>query len=180
MDILKENEAGATFFVSGDWVESYPEEVRMILDAGHDLGSLGRTYTDMRDLSDEEREKEILSLHNRVKELTGYEMFLFRPPFGKYDNRVIECAEACDYLTVWGNADSLDWKDYGAEETARAVLQKAQNGSIVIFRVGEADTGEALKTVIRELQERGYEMVSLSDLGIRELLFTAASPAFAK
>lgn len=165
LDILEENGAGAAFFVTGEWVECYPEETKAILKAGHDLGSMGETYADLRRLSEADREEELLALHNQVAELTGYEMFLFRPPFGRYDGQVLQCAENMGYVTVLGNTDSMDWKGYGPDAAAGAVLA-AENGSIVIFRLGAPDTEEALKMVLQELRDRGCAVRSLSQMGI--------------
>ena len=168
LELLEENGAAAAFFVSGEWAERHPEQVRAILEAGHDLGSLGQTGTDMRGMTEDECRQSLLSVHNLVRDLTGYEMCLFRPPMGKYDGRLLECAEAAGYVTVQGDVDSMDWKDYGPEETARTVLENSGtgSGSIVIFRLGEADTEAALELVIRGLSGRGYGLVSLSGMGI--------------
>ena len=66
----------------------------------------------MSQLSDTEIRDEIMSVHKKVKELTGYEMFLFRPPYGDYDNEVITGVLSCGYYPIQWSIDSLDWKDY--------------------------------------------------------------------
>ena len=72
-----------TFFMTGDWVESYPEDVKAIYEAGHDLGNHSANHKNMSELSEEECRQELMTVHEEVKELTGYEMFLFRPPYGR-------------------------------------------------------------------------------------------------
>ena len=47
----------------------------------------------MSQISDSEKEKELMSVHNKVKELTGYDMFLFRPPYGDYDSKLIKSCQ---------------------------------------------------------------------------------------
>lgn len=108
--ILKEQEVRATFFMTGEWVTAYPEDVKAILAAGHDLGNHSQSHPNMSQLSDTEKKEEILSVHNRVKELTGYEMELFRPPYGDYDNAVVNTAEACGYFTIQWDVDTIDIK----------------------------------------------------------------------
>ena len=75
--------------MTGGWVESYPDDVKAILAAGHDLGNHSENHKNMSQLSDEQCQEELMKVHTRVQELTGYEMFLFRPPYGDYDNHVI-------------------------------------------------------------------------------------------
>ena len=97
LDILASHKVKATFFMTGQWVEKYPESVKKIYEAGHDLGNHSETHPYMTKLEDEERAQEIMSVHNRVKELTGCEMFLFRAPYGDYDNDVITCVRENGY-----------------------------------------------------------------------------------
>ena len=80
LDILAKHNVKATFFMTGGWVESYPDDVKKIYEAGHDLGNHSENHKYMTKLSDEEKTRELMTVHNKVKELTGYDMFLFRPP----------------------------------------------------------------------------------------------------
>ena len=121
--ILKENGVKATFFLCGYWVEKYPEEVKKIAAEGHDLGNHSATHPHMSRISSEEIAQELQKCHENVKKLTGVEMELFRPPFGEYDNHVIETAEQNGYYTIQWDVDSLDWKEQGAEVEIRQVLE---------------------------------------------------------
>ena len=68
--ILDKNNIKATFFMTGDWVERYPEAVKKLYEYGHDLGNHGENHKNMSELSREECEKEIQSVHDRVYEIT--------------------------------------------------------------------------------------------------------------
>ena len=105
--ILKKHNVHVTFFMTGGWVEAYPEDVKMILEAGHDLGNHSENHKNMSQLSDDENREELMKVHQRVKELTGYEMELFRPPYGDYDNAVIQVAADCGYYTCQWSVDTL-------------------------------------------------------------------------
>lgn len=107
LEILKKHDVHVTFFMTGGWVESYPDDVKAILAAGHDLGNHSENHKNMSQISDEEKRRELMSVHDRVKELTGYEMFLFRPPYGDYDNAVVRVAEDCGYYPIQWDVDSL-------------------------------------------------------------------------
>ena len=170
LDILKKHNVKVTFFMTGGWVESYPEDVKRILADGHDLGNHSENHKNMSQLSNEEKRSELMDVHTKVQELTGYEMFLFRPPYGDYDNSVINVARECGYYAIQWDVDSLDWKDYGADSIIKTVTQHKHlgNGSIILCHNGAKYTAEALDTLITTLQDQGYELVPISQLIYRD------------
>lgn len=170
LDILKAYNVKATFFMTGGWVEKYPEDVKRILAEGHDLGNHSQNHKNMSQLTADECRQELMEVHNRVKELTGYEMFLFRPPYGDYDNHVITTARECGYYPIQWDVDSLDWKNYGVDSILQTVLENPHlgNGSIILCHNGAKYTAEALEQLITGLQEKGFELVPVSKLIYRE------------
>lgn len=108
--ILEENDVKATFFLCGYWVEKYPEEVTKIAEAGHDLGNHSATHPHMSQLSSSQITEELQKCHNAVKELTGIDMELFRPPFGEYNNTVVQTARANQYHVIQWDVDTLETK----------------------------------------------------------------------
>ncbi len=170
LDILKKHQVKATFFMTGGWVEHYPEDVKSIYEQGHDLGNHSENHKNMSQLGKEETKREIQMVHERVKKLTGQEMILFRPPYGDYDNQVILTVRECGYYPIQWDVDSLDWKDYGVEAIRKQVLQHPHlgNGSIILCHNGAKYTADALDTLITGLKEQGYELVKLSDLIYKE------------
>lgn len=166
LDILKKHDVHVTFFMTGGWVESYPDDVKAIYEAGHDLGNHSENHKNMSQLSEEEKTKELMSVHEKVKELTGEEMQLFRPPYGDYDDRVVLNAKENGYYTIQWDVDSLDWKDYGVDSIIDTVLnhKSLQNGSIILCHNGAKYTAEALEALITGLQDKGYEIVPISKL----------------
>lgn len=156
--------------MTGGWVESYPEDVKKIYEAGHDLGNHSQNHKYMTKLSDEEKTQELMSVHNKVKELTGYDMFLFRPPYGDYDNQVVANAKKNNYYPIQWNIDSLDWKDYGADDIVKRITEhkNLSNGSIILCHNGAKYTKDALEQVIITLQDKGYEFVPISELIYRD------------
>ena len=164
--ILKENNVKATFFLCGYWVEKYPDEVKKISEAGHDLGNHSATHPHMSQLTAEQITDELQKCHQNVKDLTGIEMDLFRPPFGEYDNEVIETAAANGYHTIQWDIDSLDWKEQGAQAEINQVLNHKHlgNGSIILFHNDAKYTPKVLDTILKGLKEKGYEIVPVSEL----------------
>ncbi len=170
LEILKKHDVHVTFFMTGGWVENYPDDVKAILAAGHDLGNHSENHKNMSQISDEEKKEELMKVHTRVQELTGYDMFLFRPPYGDYDNAVVNVAKDCGYYTIQWDVDSLDWKDYGVDSIIKTVTQHKHlgNGSIILCHNGAKFTAQALDTLIATLKNEGYTFVPISELIYRE------------
>lgn len=170
LDILKKHDVHVTFFMTGGWVESYPDDVKAIHKAGHDLGNHSENHKNMSQLSDEEKTKELMSVHEKVKKLTGEDMALFRPPYGDYDDRVVLNAKDNGYYTIQWSVDSLDWKDYGVDSIIDTVLnhKALDKGAIILCHNGAKYTAEALETLIKGLKEKGYEIVPVSELIYKE------------
>ena len=170
LNILEKYNIHVTFFMTGGWVETYPEDVRKICAAGHDLGNHSENHKNMSQISDNECQNELLNVHEKVKELTGIDMELFRPPYGDYDDEVIQNATACGYYTIQWDVDSLDWKDYGTDSIIKTVTEhkNLRNGSIILMHNGAKYTAEALPKVIEELKSKGYEIVPVSELIYKE------------
>ncbi len=168
--ILEKNDIKATFFMTGDWVERYPEAVKKIYKAGHDLGNHGENHKNMSELSKEECITEIKSVHNRVYEIVGIEMDLFRPPSGDYDDEVVNTATELGYYTVQWDCDSLDWKNYGVSDMIDRVVnhKNLKNGSIILLHNGTKYTAEALQGLIDGLKNKGYGFVPISELIYRD------------
>ena len=170
MDILAKHNVKVTFFMTGGWVESFPEDVKYIASQGHDLGNHSENHKNMSQLSDEEIRSELQKVHDKVKAVTGQDMTLFRPPYGDYDDQVVTVSRDMGYYPVQWDVDSLDWKDYGTESIIKTVLNHRHlgNGSIILMHNGAKYTPAALDAVITGLQDAGYELVPISQLIYRD------------
>lgn len=166
LEILAKHDVKVTFFMTGGWIEKYPDDVKAIAAAGHDLGNHSENHKHMSQLSKEQCKEELMKPHEKVKELTGKEMVLFRPPFGDYNNTLIRAARDSGYHTIQWDVDSLDWKDYGSESIINTVVNHKHlgNGSIILMHNGAKFTKDALESVILGLKEKGYEIVPISQL----------------
>lgn len=166
LKILDKHNVKVTFFMTGGWIEKYPDDVKAIAAAGHDLGNHSENHKQMSQLSKEECKNEIMEAHNKVKELTGVDMTLFRPPYGDYNNTVIEATNEAGYHCIQWDVDSLDWKDYGVDSIVNTVLNHKHlgSGSIILCHNGAKFTKDALESLIKGLQDKGYSIVPISQL----------------
>ncbi len=170
LDILDKHNVKTTFFMTGGWVSTYPDMVKEIYNRGHDLGNHSENHKEMSKLGASEQKKEITLVDDKIKELTGYDCFLFRPPYGDYNSLLINTVYGCNHYPVQWDVDSLDWKDYGVDSIIKTVTRHKAlgNGSIILMHNGAKFTAEALDTVLTSLEEQGYEIVPISQLIIRE------------
>ena len=166
LNILKENNVKSTFFMTGGWVKQYPNDVKAIYEQGHDLGNHSANHKNMSSLSNEEICNELDPVTEDVKKLTSYQMNLFRPPYGDYDNHVIVKARECGYFSIQWSVDSLDWKNYGVDAIVNEVLnnKELKAGAIILMHNGAKYTAQALPKIIEGLKNKGYEIVPVSQL----------------
>ena len=164
IDILAEYEVKATFFVVGEWVDKYPESVKALHDAGHEIMNHSDTHPYMTKLSAQEMLKEVNSCSDKIETVTGVRPHLFRPPYGDYNDSVVDTLLENGYYTVQWSVDSLDWKDLSAKEITSRVTGKMEAGSITLFHNAALHTPEALPSILEYAKEKGIELVKISEL----------------
>lgn len=169
IDILKEYDVPATFFVVGAWVDKYPESVKALSDAGHQIQNHSNTHPHMPQLSKTQMIDEIESCNKKIEAITGKCPTLLRPPYGDYDNALIEVMNELKMSTIQWDVDSLDWKDSATPENiCNRVTSKVKNGSIVLFHNDADHTPAALPNILKCLKDEGYEFVFIEDLILKD------------
>lgn len=168
LEIMKLNDIRCTFFAVQFWVERYPEYVRKIIDAGHEIGTHSRTHPYMSTLSKAQIQDELTTSSQAIEKLTGKKVTLFRPPYGDYNNTLIDtCAEMGISPIQW-DVDSLDWKNLSGTEIALRIINGVKNGSIILCHNNGLHTAEALPLIFSTLKNRGYDFVPISELIYKE------------
>jgi len=169
LNTLDKNNVKATFFVVGQWAEKYPDKIRMIAARGHDLANHSYSHFRMSTLDNARIESEIIKCGDLLKEATGSKIFLFRAPYGDYNNNVIRAAKRLGYFAIQWNVDSLDWKPgISREEITNRVFSKVKPGSIILFHNDTKYTADLLDDIITGLRSRGYDFLPVSKLILKE------------
>lgn len=163
LDILDKYKVKATFFLVGFWIDAYPALVREIALRGHEIGSHSMTHPQMSKLTTEKMTYEIQESCNKITALTGNAVRVFRPPFGDYNNNLIEVCENLNVKAIQWDVDSLDWKGLSASEIV-ARVGKAKSGSIVLFHNNSDNIVQALPLVIFALQNKGLTLATMSEI----------------
>ena len=168
VNILKEKNIKATFFLVGFWVKDYPEMVKVIDEAGMEIGTHSNTHPKMSGLSDVQIREELETSISLIKDITHKEVKIFRPPFGDYNDRLISVCETMGLQAIQWDVDSLDWKGIGAGEILDRVSRGVRAGSIILCHNNSDHIVDALPTLIDTLVERGFSFVTVGDLLISD------------
>ena len=164
LDTLDFYNVKATFFVVEFWAEKYPEVLKKIVDKGHEVGTHSKTHPKMSRLSVSKIEDELKSSVEAIEKIGGKKVTLFRPPFGDYDDELIETAEKLGLKTIQWSVDSLDWKDLSAEQIAVRVIGKTKSGSIILMHNNGLHTLDSLPLIFTDLQRKGFVFRPISEL----------------
>lgn len=164
MSICESYNVKATFFLVGFWIEEYPEMVKEIYNRGFEIGIHSNTHPDMTKLNKNKIRKELTTNINLVEDLTGFRPKLFRPPYGYYNNNLIEVCEELGLSCIEWSVDSLDWKGLTAGEIASRVTSKSSAGSIVLFHNNSDNILDGLKMVLEYYRCFKTEVVPIGEL----------------
>ena len=164
IDILDRYQVKATFFVVGQWAEKYPESVKALHDAGHEVMNHSSTHPHFPQMSPDEVIQELNGCNDKVEAVTGVRPTLVRFPYGDYDDASINAARSIGMEPIQWDVDSLDWKEIPAPEITQRVTSKVHPGSIVLFHNAAIHTPEALPGILEALTQDGYTIVPISQL----------------
>jgi peptidoglycan-N-acetylglucosamine deacetylase len=169
LDILKENDIKATFFILGNRAEAHPETVRRIKEEGHAIGNHSWSHPNFTELSMEEAMNQVMNTQNELNDIIGYRPSLFRPPYGALDKEKEEAIQNMDLAIVNWSVDTMDWSGLPAPEIMGIIHKQLKPGGIILQHTANgknhlANTLEALQLLIPDLKEQGYSFVTIPKL----------------
>ncbi|MCI8612800.1 MAG: polysaccharide deacetylase family protein [Clostridia bacterium] len=169
LSTLETFDVKANFFVVGFWAEKYPEMLKKLADSGRiEIGTHSNTHPHMPKLTRSQMQLELTNSCNIIESVTGKRPELFRPPFGDYNDSLIDVCDEMKLYPIQWDVDSLDWKGLKAEEMATRVLSQVKSGSIVLMHNDGEHTVEALPLIIEGLKAKGYTIKTIGELIYRE------------
>ena len=166
LDVLKENNVKATFFVTGQYVKTSEDLIKRMIDEGHIIGNHTVNHKSMPKCSNETINEEVMNLHKEVYEKFNYEMKYIRPPKGEYSEASIAYTNTLGYTTVMWSFAYDDWEEdnQGREEYAKKkIYDNLHNGEIMLLHSTSKDNMNILDEVIKEIKNEGYEFKSLDE-----------------
>lgn len=165
ISILGKYNIKATFFVVGSWVDKYPESVKQLSDAGHDIENHSNSHPHMPQLSVAQMTEELNACNDKISAITGKKPILFRAPYGDYNNTMLQTVTSMGMYTIQWDVDSRDWKEeYTTDMIVKGVTENVKSGSIVLFHNAAVNTPEALPIILDKLIAEGYQFCLIRDL----------------
>lgn len=168
LETLQKNNIKITFFMVGDWIEKFPEAVKKIKDAGHEIASHSDTHPHVNNLTYEENINEIEKSNDKIEKITGNRTKIYRAPYGEYNNTVIKATRDKGYFCIQWNLDTLDYTGITGDEMWNRLKEKIKAGDIILSHNGTKHTADSLDMIIKNIKAKGLEVVRISDLIYQE------------
>ena len=166
LEILKNNEVKATFFITAHYVNTQPDLVKQMIDEGHIVGNHTVNHKSMPDLNDEKINTEIMDLHKAIYEKFGYEMKYIRPPMGEFSERTLQITNSLGYKTVMWSFAYEDWNEERQPDETKSkekILNNLHNGEIMLLHGNSKTNTNILDDMIKQAKNMGYEFKSLDE-----------------
>ncbi|MFY9411773.1 MAG: polysaccharide deacetylase family protein [Dethiobacteria bacterium] len=174
LNVLDQYGVKATFFPRALWLKDHPGLGREIARRGHTFGNHSLTHPHLTQMSAAAIREEIRQSTQLIWNISGTRPYLFRPPYGEYNNQLLTilAEEGYPYTIMW-TIDTLDWAagetmTVGGQPTyidvdfiVNRALKNASDGGIVLMHIGGPDTVKALPRIIEGLQQRGYSFTTV-------------------
>lgn len=171
LDVLKETDTKACFFITGHYLNSSYDIVKRMITDGHTVGNHTYSHKSFNVSSNEEILNDIKKLEDLYKEKTGLTMSKYiRPPKGEYTEKSQKLLADNGYSSIFWSLAYVDWykdKYYGNHYSYNNVMKKIHNGAIILMHSVSKDNTLDLKDIIIDLKEKGYIFSSLDDLSSR-------------
>ncbi|NLK08260.1 MAG: polysaccharide deacetylase family protein [Firmicutes bacterium] len=161
--IFEKENVRVTFFVTGRWAKLYPDVLREMAEAGHEIANHGMQHDHPLQLGDWALTMHILENQKLLTEIIGSPVQLYAPPYGEVDRRIVATANNLGFHTIMWTIDTIDWQEPSVETTVRRVVDKAENGAIVLMHP-KPNTAKALPQMIEGLRQKGFLLVPIGHL----------------
>jgi polysaccharide deacetylase family sporulation protein PdaB len=170
LEILKEYDVKATFFMVGVQVEKYPETAKKIVEEGHSIGNHSWSHKDLSKLSGKALDNEIDKAQQAILEATGVTPHLMRAPYGAISDTMLDAVHKEDMKHVFWTVDTRDWAGSSVADMHKNVVAHTHKGGIILMhsfggrKHAIEHTVMLLPSIITELREKGYEFATVDEI----------------
>lgn len=164
LETLSQYNAKATFFMLGKNAQAYSNVAKKVADAGHEIANHTIEHPDLVTLSIEGIQNQLVQSQNQIEEATGKRPIYFRPPYGSYNDNVLNIAKESNQKVIMWSVDTRDWESKNPAAINQIVQTYARPGSIILMHDIHSTTADALPQVLEFLSNQGYEFVTVSEL----------------
>ena len=131
-------------------------------------GNHSNNHKHVNGLSYEENVAEIMDASEKIKKITGKDTTLYRAPYGEYNNTVIQAARENNHQVIQWSLDTLDYNGLDEEQMWDRLKNKITKGSIILMHNGTEYTADSLEGILKNIKNKGYEVVTVSELIYQE------------
>jgi peptidoglycan/xylan/chitin deacetylase (PgdA/CDA1 family) len=166
LDMLKRQGVKSTFFLTGKWVEKYPDLAKRIAAEGHEIANHTYSHADLTKATDAEVLAEIKAGEEAIRKITGKETRpLFREPYGAFNDHERRLVRQAGFsYSIYWDVDTLDWQFPGVDAEFKKLTERTRNGSIVLMHLNVPDSAIASERAIPVLKAKGFKLVTISSL----------------
>ncbi|PKL45210.1 MAG: hypothetical protein CVV41_03725 [Candidatus Riflebacteria bacterium HGW-Riflebacteria-1] len=164
LDILRRENAKATFFVLGSRAQTYPDIVARMAAEGHDVGNHTWEHRGLGKSSRTEALQSLQRTNELISGITGKPCLIVRPPFGQTSQRVKELIHSQGWHEIMWDSDSRDWENKNPDRILYRVMRSVSPGSIVLFHDIHPGAAQMLPTLIKAFKNNGYRFITISEL----------------
>ena len=176
LDIFKKHGGKGTFFLVGGHIDYRPDTVKRIYAEGHEIGGHSVDHPQLTRLSSEDAAYQLSWTRDKIRDVAGAESYIVRPPYGDYNDEIKRIAAGLGIVFVNWSVDTLDWKYRNADTVHDKIMTDVYDGAIILCHDIHGSTVDAMETVIPELLDMGYQLVTVSDLlSVRNEVLTAGA-----
>lgn len=168
LDVLRDNNAKAVFFITGPYLKGHQNLVRRMVEEGHIVGNHTIHHPSLPQLDDTQIEEEVLGLDRAFYEKFGKNMKYLRPPKGEYSERTLAITQKLGYCNIFWSFAYDDWyrdKTRGSQYAYDKVMNNLHNGAVILLHAVSRDNAEALDRIIKGIRERGFEIGNVDEIG---------------
>ena len=160
---FKENQAEVTFFVSGKWAEKNPELLKEMKAAGHSIQNHGYKHLHFNNISAEEASEQIRKAEEIINKTVGEKPRFFAPPYGEYNQQLLNVVAALDYELIMWSIDTIDWQRPDPATIVKRVSNKLHNDAIILMHPTDP-TVKALPAILEKIKQDGYKMLTIDKI----------------
>lgn len=164
LDIFATYSGKGTFFVIGNILDNRPEVLQRMINEGHEIGGHSWDHRQLTKLNSVDLKNQLETTQTKIQEITNKKSHLLRPPYGSYNSEVQNTCASLNLVVVNWSLDTLDWKHKDADKIYNTIMQEIQDGDIILCHDLHGSTVDAMERVIPELIEKGYQLVTVSEL----------------
>lgn len=161
---LENKSIKVTFCIYGEWVKKYPELTLRINHEGHNIVNMADIYQDMSEMSYEDISKNMKEGENKLSSLLNKEIKIFKCPYGKYNENIMNVANKNSYIVIGYDINTLDYQGLEADVIWNNIKNKITNGSIIAMNSNAEHIIEEINLISESIKERQYEIVTVKEL----------------